>query len=175
MNSRRSPVSRGSSSPPRTSVIPISIVNQLCNTILQINQRRISDSLQYYQVQRFASTPRPLLEQEKPAAKPAPQKTSAAATQHTHNPKHPQVAPESIRLSKPQRPLQLASEATRQSAGNHPPASVEDRCIHTIPTKDPRHPAPRPRIKKDGPPAGGPPHAPSRNRTENLLIKSQLL
>ena len=29
MNSRRSPVSRGSSSPPRTSVIPISIVNQL--------------------------------------------------------------------------------------------------------------------------------------------------
>jgi hypothetical protein len=88
-------------------------------------QRRISDSLQYYQVQRFASTPRPLLEREKPAAKPAPQKTSAAATQHTQTNRSPQVPLASIRADEHQ--LALAALSPRSATPRQQPGDTRVR------------------------------------------------
>jgi hypothetical protein len=53
------------------------------------------------QLYRFASTPRAPLEQENQTAKPAPQKTSAAATQHIDNTRTSQVVPETTRQFSP--------------------------------------------------------------------------
>ena len=172
MNSRRSPVSRGSSSPPRTSVIPISIINQLLQKPFSVA------SATAFNTTKFSVSRQPLdhFSSEKNQPRNRRHKKLQRQPSNIHKPtearkyRSHQSAQTSINLlsrrSAPAAPLGANNEVTlafgiaeyTASARKDPPCSPI-----AIPSKN------------DGPPAGGPPNAPSRNRTENLLIKSQLL
>ena len=172
MNSRRSPVSRGSSSPPRTSVIPISIVNQLLQKPFSVASATAFNTTKFnvsrQPLDHFSSEKnQPRNRRHKKLQRQPP---NIHRTSNTRKWSRPRLA--LLRLNNQQRSLNRArptprSQRDRQRLGI---AEYTDR-----PRKDPPPPPVTFPAKKGGPPTGGPPHAPSRNRTENLLIKSQLL
>jgi hypothetical protein len=113
---------------------------------------------------RSASTPHQLLSREKPPAKPAPQKTSAAAIQHTPNTQNAQVVPTSIRPSARQLPARTTPQSAPRAVGAN--SAHDQGAVDTHPSRPgSRRATASPSIapsppKKSGPPAGGPPMRP---------------
>jgi hypothetical protein len=137
LNSRRSPVSRGSSSPPRTSVIPISIVNQRSQKPLANQSASHQRQPSILPSSTFRVNPSTPSRARKTTAKPAPQKTSAAATQHIHNTLTPQVVPASTAEAEPQQQKRPFRRHRATRPASHPTVAKRDGWIHNVPRNVP--------------------------------------